>query len=212
MIDTSELDAVIIRNLTEIEQGYDRIHDEIEKRLDQECGKIFEKIVKKHGWIYKATSLDDDFWISKSQWQLEEGPADESDHYLTIAIEANSNNPDVSWAQTFVGGQGAQLLLAVSSDLFTTARWFRFLKDGEANKLVRKMVAASGSQLTFDPDNKHEPFAVPVRVNQEELARAFAGEIEFEEALMPLERALQETLELDKMFEKMVKLIKKANG
>lgn len=210
MNDIGELDAVIIRNITEIEQGYDRIHDEIEKRLDTECAKIFRQNAKKHGWIAQATSLNDDFWMTKREWQLEEGPAEESDHYLTIAIEANSNGPDVSWAQTFVGGQGSQLVLAVSSDLFTSAKWFRFLKDGEANKLVRKIVGASDSKVTFDPANKHEPFARPVKIDQEELARAFAGEIEFEEALMPLEKALHEVLELEEMLEKMVKLIRKA--
>jgi len=212
MTDTAELDAVIIKNITEIEQGYDRIYDEIEKRLDAECGKIFQKIAKKYGWIAKATSLEEDFWMTRSQWQLEEGPPEKSDHYLTIAIDKSSNGPDVSWAQTFVGGQGSQLLLAVFSDVFTSAKWFRFLKDGEANKLVRKIVGASNSKITFDPDNKHEPFARPVKIDQEELARAFAGETEFEEALMPLEKALQETLDLEDMFEKMVRLIKKAQA
>ncbi len=208
MTDTGELDAVIIRNITEIEQGYDRIHGEIEKRLDAECGKIFEEAARKYGWISKATSIEEDFWMTKSQWQLEEGPAEESDHYLSIAIDNSSNGPDVSWAQTFVGGQGAQLLITIVSDLFTSAKWFRFLKDGQANKLVREIVAAS--TITFDPDNKYEPFARPVKIDQEELARAFAGEIEFEDALMPLEKALHEVLELEEMLGKMVKLIRKA--
>ena len=148
--------------------------------------------------------------MTKGQWQLEEGPAEDSNHYLKIAIEASSNGPDVSWAQTLIGGQGAQLLVEITSDLFTPAKWFRFLKEGEANKLVRKIISEPNSTITFDPDNKHEPFSCHVKISQEDLARAFAGESDFSEALGPLERALQETLELEHMFEKMVKLIKKA--
>lgn len=210
MTDTGELDAVIIQNITEIEQGYDRIYDEIEKRLELECGKIFDDISKKYGWVCKAASLDDDFWMTKVRWRLEEGPIDESDYYLAVAIEANSNNPDVSWAQTFVGGQGAQLLLEIFSDLFSSARWYRFLKDGDANKLVRKLVAASA--IKFDPDNKHEPLAIPVKIDQEELALAFAGELDFDEALMPLREALCEVLDCEEMLEKLAEMVKKTQG
>ena len=210
MTDTGELDAIIIRNITEIEQGYDRICDEIEKRLDDESGRVFREVAGEYGWFTKATSLDDDFWMTKHEWQIEDGAAEQSDHYLAITLEANSSGPDVSWAQTFIGGQGAQLLLAISSDLFTSAKWFRFLRDGKASKVVERIIKSSGSKISFDPDNKYEPFARGVRIDQEELARAFAGEIEFEKALSPLASALRETLDLEAEFKELVRSIKDA--
>lgn len=209
MTDTGELDAVIIRNITEIEQGYNRIYDEIEKRIDTECGKIFRETAKAYGWLAKANSIND-FWMTKNQWQAEEGQWDEIEYCLSIALTWNSKGPDVSWAETLVGGQGAQLLIEISSDLYSSREWFRFLKEKKPNQLVRQIVSDTSSGILFDPDNKSAPLAKPVKVDQEELAQAFAGEIEFGKALFPLRSGLNEILDYEEILNKLVKLIKQA--
>lgn len=211
MANTAELDAIIIRNITEIEQGHDRIEDEIQSKLELECARIFREVANTFGWVAKAENFGDDFWITRNDWQSEGGQWDEVDHYLVIQLDWNSTGPNVSWAQTFVGGQGAQLLLGIGSDLYKPAAWFRFLKEKQVNQLVRELVSGTGSRISFDPDNKSEPLARSIKIDQEELAQAFAGEIEFETALLPLRAGLEELLEHKDFFDKLVRIIKRAH-
>jgi len=210
MADTAELDALIIRNLEEIEQGYQRITGDIERRLDKEAAKLFEEAAEAAGWATHATVLDDDFWLMKTDWQMEEGPPEEVDSYLVIRLEWDSKGPDVSWAQTFVGGQGSRLLLTIASDTYSDNKWLRFLKENEPSDVIKRLIKASG--FRFEPDNKTEPLAMPVRIDRDRLAQAFGGEIDFLDALAPLATALREVVRQEALLDKLAGLAREADA
>ena len=207
MTDLAELDALIIRNLEEIEQGYDRIEGEIEERLNKEAAEVFEEAAKGAGWFTMATALEKDFWLVKTGWQIEEGPAAESDHYLVIRTEFDSKQSDVSWAQTFVSGR---LLLVIDSDAYTHNKWLSFLKKDNPANVVKRLTTLSG--FRFEPDNKTESLALPVRIDQEALAQAFAGEIDFNEALAPLAAGLNEIVAQEALLDELARLVRKADA
>ena len=140
MKDMSEVNGLIIRNLTDIELAHERIEGQIQERLEREAGRIFRDVAGGAGWHSKAESLDDEFWMAKPAWKMRRKDSDdEADYLLVLALDWDSTKADTSWAGTIVGSRGSRLLLRLSTDKFTPARWSRFLEEVAVRHVVERL-------------------------------------------------------------------------
>lgn len=202
----SEIDALIVRNLTEIEIAHERIEGHLHDVLEREAGRVFRRVATKAGWHYKADSLDDDFWMAKPAWKMSaRQPDDEADYLLVLALDWDSTKADTSWPGTFIGSRGSRLLVRLSTDKFTSARWSRLLEEVAVRPVVEKL---RQSGLVHDANNKFEPFAVNVTADPEAVARAFEGETEFDQALQRLNGAVESVVAMEDELDELAALVR----
>lgn len=210
MQNTSEIDALIMRNIGEIELAHERIEGHLEVVLTREAGKVFRSVASAAGWHCKADSLDDDFWMAKPAWKIRRGePDDEADYLLVLALDWDSTKPEASWPGIFVGSRGSRLLVRLDSDKFTPARWSRFLEEVAVRPVVAKLRRGG---LVHDPNNKAEPFAIDVTSDPEDIALAFEGEEQFEQGLNRLKGALLAIVAMDEELEELSALVRAARA
>ena len=206
MKDMSEVDGLIIRNLTDIELAHERIEGQIQERLEREAGRIFRDVAGGAGWHCKAESLDDEFWMAKPAWKMRRKDSDdEADYLLVPALDWDSTKADTSWAGTIVGSRGSRLLLRLSTDKFTPARWSRFLEEVAVRHVVERLRL---SGLVHDPNNKSESFAIEVTAEPEKLAAAFEGEEQFDTAFRRLRGALEKIVAMEDDLEELAQLVR----
>lgn len=210
MQNQGEIDALIIENLAEIEQAHDRISGHIQDVLQRETGKIFREVAHGAGWYCKADSLDDDFWMARPAWKVRKGDADhEADHLVVAALDWDSTRKDVSWVGQFVGSQGSRLLVKVASDKFTPKRWTRLLEHPSARTVVEEL---GKTGLRLDQNNSTEPFAACITIAPQKLALAYSGEMEFETALEPMKKVLQDIVGLEHALDELADIARRARN
>lgn len=207
MKEHGEIDALIIRNISEIEQAHERIGGHIERVFQDKASDIFKKVAAEKGWYCVTNSLGDDFWMVKSAWKIDQRKANaKAEHAIYIELTWDSAVKDVSWAGTFVGSQGARLRIIIDTDKFAKKRWIDLLVDHEDSSFMRELAYAG---LTRD-DNNEDPYGISFNLDPERVAMAFEGKETFDDAFEPLAKQLKAIVSKEEALDVLAQVVRKA--
>jgi hypothetical protein len=184
---TDELDALIVRNLDDLDAAAKRLELDIEKRVGKVIDQIAETWARKQGWEGKFDFDLTTLWVAPAEWRSIEGKA-EADAFLGFFelwtgfaddFDTNHEN-DYFWLTRLCGAGRGKIGFRWSygrSLGATKPRWKRFLQEHREHlNQVRKTAFAyeEGSGLFF----------MPIRVEVEALAAAIIDNT-IDEALKP---------------------------
>lgn len=197
----AQLDALIVRNIGDVEAAHSRAIDEIDQRIWNEMSATVELAVQaKDGWLGHFSvadiHVDADVNFYASEWR---DNANKVRFWFQLEeITGPDGEAPASWVAKAVGDnqQGAFLGLVFDQDVFE-GRTRPLLKVMKENHKLRENLANLGFG---EKDNR---IYLPVKLDQEILAQAFAEDI-FDEALAPLSKAITKIVDSRTFFDQLV--------
>jgi hypothetical protein len=176
-----QLDALIVRNLEDIEQSYSRASKAITETLAREINALFEQFQDRVE--SEIGDLSGDPWFALPEWKSSGDEDKNYDLFFWLTYEGDEAN---TWPTIFVGANGASAWWKMGSSAWTGARtWKNFLKNPKHEDLHNELRSDG-----FIIDEKEGTLRLPLRLKQEVLAHAFETE-NFDEALEPVRNTLQ---------------------
>lgn len=209
MSTVANVDALVIRNMSTIEQSIEHLINVIEPRV---FGAINEEItdwIEKKRWVGEATYNDQhlDIWLRPVTWRTSPGePAEHGPAYFYIM--GLSEEEDWSWVTILCGANKDEIGFVTEFD-WRGAGLAK--KDWKALAQEHQAKTPQLHQAGFRFDDKEGVWALPVRVDAEKLAQA-VEEDDIASALEPLRVALETLGRIVDLWDALVaKIIKSDN-
>lgn len=198
-----EVGAVIVRHIDEIEAALKYADETMEPQLGKAVAELGNDWLKKHEWAGETEDdLGEEFWVASKEWQMEGESKDSFDLYANFDSSVGPNDFDPStWIANFAGFLGAGIHFTFETDALNKNPWKSLLKTETI--LVDELLSRG-----FQCDLKSGELAMPISIDRETLAEAFQEE-DFEEALKPIEKALDNMLAAKDVLDKLVEAIRK---
>lgn len=203
---TDKLDALIIRNLRDVDLAAKRIDNEIEPRIAKALDDIVGSWAKRHRWDGAFGWEEDVLRVMPPDWRSPD--ADEEKWFSYFKLYAGygddfsgEGDQDYFWLTRFCGvGNGKICFRWEYGDALgaTKPKWKRFVQPYVQS--IRK--------VGFEYEDGSGLFFIPVRVDAEKLASVIE-ENNIEEALQPVRAALDRLLSAKPQFDGMLKDAKK---
>ena len=182
--DLNALNALIVRNIGDIEAAIERAMQELDKRLWKEMAAVVEVAAGRYGWRSDNKPEDNEvqFSFESAEWQkgdrtaqfrfsIEEIPGATNDFPSSWIAEAVAENP-----------QGARLGLVLIQDVLKPRALARVIK-----KKAELLAKLADHKILLNEDNA---LFIEINIDKEVLAQAFE-EDDFEIALNPLLTAMK---------------------
>ena len=192
MSTVANVDALIIRNMSTIEQSMDHLINVIEPRV---FGAIKEEItdwIEKKRWVgeatYKDRKQDLEIWLRPTTWRTSPGEPTECGRAY-FSLSGLSEEDDLSWVTVLCGANKGEIGFLTEFD-WRDAGLAK--KDWQALAQQHQNETKQLPQAGFRFDDKEGVWALPVHVDAEKLAQAIE-EDDIASALEPL-RVVLETL------------------
>ena len=174
MADTADLDALVIRNIGDIEAAL--IHArELETGLLEAVESI---LVDELGPTWHVEyDPDDDYplWLTHSDWIEEGTPARKNSYRLQMEEKDGPDGvTEGTWLSTFLrtGPHGARAIIYFWANSFNTNKRWAKITEGQSDRLQR--LAAAG----FETDSRGRLY-IPFSLDMEELAKGYeTGDLE----------------------------------
>lgn len=202
MAETS-VGATIVRHIDELEAAVRYARTTMQPLLGKAVAAILERRKKSLGWMGDVEhDLDAEAWLAPPEWRT---AADLDNRYdLYIAFDESpcmDRQETTTWVGTFCGFAGAGIRLALHSDALGPRDWKALLR---AEKDIADQLFANG----FLCDPKTGDLALLITMDRGLLAEAFVDE-EFDEALAPIEVALDRVHSVRPLLDRLVTAIRK---
>jgi hypothetical protein len=205
---TESIDALIVRNVLDVERAYDRLNNNIQPKVGKEIDNIIESWASENDWWYSELSFDGDFpEVAPASWRISD--AESSEDKFIARFNANTNDvgaKDGSWSWlTQLCGLGSAPYgfrwVCDFAELGTNkSGWKKFL--GRIN------APAAVKGFGFEYQDKSGAFFLPFIIDKEALAKAIE-ENNIEDALEPVRAALKTILDSWSVFDGFIKEFKK---
>ena len=198
MHDTSELNALIVRHIADLEAALTQAKSQIDGQLERAAAKIIEEKRREFGWAGDFNrTLEEEQWFAPEEWRT----ADKSDNSFDLFFILHTRNgledsASETWLSYFVGVNGCELAFLVESNALKTSRWKTFLREQENS-------IATLRDFGFACDLKRGHLALPIAFDQEAIAEAFENE-DVKEALAPMGDALDRIAEAKPVFDEIL--------
>ena len=202
-----ELDALVIRNLDNLDAAAHRLFHEIEPRVRKVINEITEKWAKANNWSGEFDWWEKELWIAPTNWQTDDGWLGR--FFLDGGPEEEFKDlpeEDVFWLTRLCQkGRGVLGFRWHHSDGLgaTNSKWKRFIRNQAA------CVGAIGKK-GFVPEDSGL-FFTEIKVDASKLADA-VQEGNFESALQPLQAALDKLGATKSQFDTLLKRAEKEFG
>jgi hypothetical protein len=210
---TEKLDALIVRNLRDLDVATKRLWCDIQSRIGKTIDGIAESWAEKHKWKGKF-EWDSELWLAPPEWKSPDS-GDEDSWLGYFELDAGfgddfdfdaENGLDVYWLTRLCGaGHGMMCFRWVYGDGLGAKKpkWKKFVNDAAGNWVERVR------KVGFTYDEGSGLFFIPVRAEAETLATAIEEDA-IESALeLPFQQALDKLLAAKPEFDAMLERAKK---
>jgi len=202
--DTSdELDALIIRNLRDLEGASHRLVHKIEPRVAKAIDGIVKNWASREGWKGEFDFSSDGLWLAPQNWS---GKAAAPNGYLArYYLDYGSGDDgkgepaeDYFWLTRLccVGKGKMGFRWYFGNELTTKPKWKKIIQE-DANKRVESI-----GRKGFEPEDSGY-FFTQIKVDAEQIALG-AIDNSFDKALQPVRAALDRLLEAKPMFDELM--------
>lgn len=186
MSGTAELDALVIRNIAEIEAAMKHAIEEIGPRIWSNVAEAMTETCDIDGWIAVPDGEDEDVWFAEREWLLPDQRKPKADFWLGLDERvAGGNEGENSWLATFVasGPNGATTAFWIDQRIVGKGAWKKLIK---ANDVIVASLRDCGFSLDEDDDRR---LCLPFVLDRELLATAFESG-DFDEVMRPAASAV----------------------
>lgn len=199
MTDTSEADALIVRDIMIIEEAYTRA-DAVGRKLWAECARTIEAELHPSEWLVGAEEdpdLDNTFFAARS-WLYQDVGEEKPKHWFGLNEIEGPSGSDTTWLATFLGEgpNGATAGLIFGSYELGAAVLKRLFNSNP--EIVARLEQAG---FVRDGGNIWLPFTL----DQETVAKAIEDD-DFEIAMSPLRTAIAKIVSALPDFEMLLKV------
>lgn len=181
MSDTKTLDALVIRNIADIEAAIKHAQDVIGPRIWEEAAKTAQDNCG-DDWTVEFDTDDNELRLADQTWLVSSGRKRKADFsirlYERILPDGDGEN---SWLATFVasGPNGATMAFWVEQSIVTASVWKKLVRTSDG---IVAELRSLGFSIDDDDDRR---LYVPVVLDRETLARAFETD-DFDEVMKPV--------------------------
>ena len=202
MSEENKLNAMIVRNIDDIDAAYSRATNEIETALTREVAAIFSEAAKSESWEGSDDDASlDELWLAPAEW-WSEGQDDEDEEYDLFLTLGYDGKADLTWLATFLGSGDLRLGIFLDSNALTESRWRKLVRSLDPG-LINKLAAAG-----FSVDASKGFIALYVKIDKEALAKGFEdGDIA--ESLGPIADALAQAVKARPVLDELGTLVRK---
>lgn len=186
MTDQTELDALVVRHIGDIEGAMKHAIEQVGPRLWDETADALNETIDTAVWTVAANPGEEEIWFADRAWMAPDSDPSDPEANVWFAVEerlGGGGDGEHSWLATFlaVGPNGAGMALALRQDILSASAWKKLLKAN--HEMVDAIVI---DRLMYD--SAKSLFYVPFRIDGEKLATAFEEE-DFQKAFEPLVEA-----------------------
>lgn len=195
MTENDQLNALLVRNIGDIEAAVRHTADVVDKRLWEEAADQVGDILDE-AWFTKLNVDETEVLFAKLSWLDPEKPDQPNAKiWLDERLETES---DFTWLAEFLaaGPKSGKVALFFDQNLITKAQWKKHLKE-------RLDVIGKLNDNGFIYDGSDGALFLPVVLNRETLAKAFEKD-DFTEALTPLSDALRAVVTSAELLDQLV--------
>lgn len=189
-----EMDALLARNLRNVNAAYDRLVNFVEPRVRKEIDRRTTAVADERGWEGEINYADWELWFSPPEWLVPdaEDPDAEPGYLAQVRLATNPEESDEEPGGDFLflaklcdeGRDNFGIWLKRDYELAVKrAKWAKIVMGHEA---VRDLVA-----LGYAYDEASADFFRPVRLSGTALATSIT-EADFDPFMEPLDLALKE--------------------
>jgi hypothetical protein len=198
--DEAKLNALIVRNIGDIESAYSRINNEIQDELQRIVVGYFQEVVHEKGWHISDKPTLDDLRIAPNEWLDQSSTSKKNIYDLSIYLWYIGG--EYQWPSIIVGALNSSIGLFFSINLSNKKRR-EMLESNEFKEIREKFKIPE-----FHIDLKEAWFGFLIRIDQETLAKGFEdGDVSA--ALSPIQERLQEIVKSQETLNQLVDLIRK---
>lgn len=189
MSDTKTLNALVIRNIADIEAAITQAQQEIGPVIWREAAKT-AKAVCDDEWTVLIDEDDDELRLADRTWMIHGARKPKADFsirlYERVRPDGDGEN---SWLATFVAGgpNGAMMAFWIEQTIVTPSAWKKLVKTSDG--IIADLRALG---FSIDDDDDRRVF-VPVVLDREALARAFETD-DFDEVMRPVATAVSNVM------------------
>lgn len=186
MSDTKTLDALVIRNIADIEAAMKHAIEVIGPRIWEEASRVMQATCVADTWIALADLDEEDVWFADRNWLMPGQRKPKADFWLGLDERTSGGNlGENSWLATFVssGPNGATMAFWLNQRILLPGAWKKLVKSSDA--LVAEL---RGFGFSFDDDDDRRLY-VPVVLDREALAMAFETD-DFDDVMKPVATAV----------------------
>lgn len=202
MQDTSELNALIVRHIGDLESAMKQAKSQIDGQLERATAQIIDEKRKEFEWTGEVNrSLDGEQWLAPEPWRT----ANKSDNSFDLFLILHTDNgiedfAAETWLSYFIGLNGCELAFVIETNALKVSRWKAFLRQQEDS-------IAELRDFGFTCDLKRGRLALPMGFNQEAIAQAVENE-DVNEGLSPLGVALDRIVKARPILDKLVSKVR----
>jgi hypothetical protein len=204
-----EIDALLIRNLDQIEQALHRLHFSLEPEIFRILDETVRKSTVRKGWDGEFDwNGEGSFWFWPKRWKTVVKSKVAHLGYFELNSEHQDDNLDI--AEIPPRNQFAlSRLCQVNGNGSLGFRW-QSEHFSQSGKLLawRKFVQANADSITsktkFRLEDKRGSFFLPIKIEAEILATALENDV-IEDALQPFRDALDEVIRSAAVFDSLIK-------
>lgn len=205
---TDEMDALIIKNLGDLDFAAQRLQYHIQTRVGKEIDDIVDEWVEKHGWEGEFEYRHDkDIRLAPKDWKSPSGTEAEAVGFGHFELNAGAGDDwdqqqnDYFWLTRLCKARGGMIGFRWCRDegIDATKRKWKDFAQQWADRIRKMGFIIEESGLFF----------IPVQIDATVLAGAMIGDTSFEVALRPLSDALDRLLTAKPEFDAMLKSAKK---
>jgi len=187
MTEASDLDALIVKHIGDLEAARRRIDEVVDPRLLREVSVIMENWAAGLGWVHKFEDDEQSISVAPEDWikRDKDGKINWWFPWFELSsIDADGDLVSASHLAEFLALEDSSTCKALSfcQDVLGKKVWRNLLK-----KTAKEMQALR--DLGFEVDDREGLVNFPVRLDLEVLKTSFE-ENDFEEALAPVSAAL----------------------
>lgn len=187
---TKDLDALVIRNIADIEAAMNHAKNEIGPRIWEQVAQVVQEMCDAEGWVALSDVANDDVWFAHRSWLMADQRKPKADFSFALDERLSENGEDEnSWVATFVanGPNGATMAFWLYQRLLGPGAWKKLVKTNDA--LVAEL---RGFGFSVDDDDDRRLY-LPLVLDRELLARAFETE-DFDVVLEPARIAVSNAM------------------
>ncbi|MBD2745798.1 hypothetical protein IC232_03715 [Microvirga sp. BT688] len=201
---SNQMDALIVRHLSDIDAAARRLSYELEAKVGKAIDVLIEEWAEKSGWEGSFSWDQVDLYFYPKEWEYTEEGSDEPSQYGYFYLYSGPGDNfddnaqvDYFWLTRLCGAGRGELAFWWEYEKGTVApkgkKWKQFV-----NPYIERLKAAG-----FNYHEDDGIFYRPVRVDAESLAKAVENE-SIEDALKPIEAALEACLAAQPIFDEIL--------
>jgi hypothetical protein len=176
-----ELDALVIRNIADIEAAMNHAKMEVGPRIWQQVAQVVQELCDVEAWVAVSDVANDDLWFAHRSWLMADQRKHKADFWIGLDERLSETGEDEnSWLAAFVanGPNGATMAFWLNQRILGAGAWKKLVKANDA--LVAEL---RGLGFSIDDDDDRRLY-LPVVLDRELLARSFETE-DFDEVMEP---------------------------